>query len=241
MGAMSTGNEQDVNAGEPCVIITDRESGLMPVIEDVFSKSYHMLCRRHIDQNVLAKLTEMIKDEEAASRHLTLKKIWVEIERTPEIIDDSINMCGHHLRKSHGLPCSCDLITRFEHVLPIQLENISVFWRTLEIRGDISCSQSQDMDSEMRDLVSLLDQISIGPISKVKEMRHLAKRVLNSVLPEDPDLSTPSTFPFINAFPGFMYPFIENWKNHLCDGICGYQVVADFVFGDEKQWPEVRR
>ncbi|KAI5654311.1 hypothetical protein M9H77_31498 [Catharanthus roseus] len=35
---------------------------------DVFSKSYHMLCRRHIDQNVLAKLTEMIKDEEVATR-----------------------------------------------------------------------------------------------------------------------------------------------------------------------------
>ncbi|KAI5676670.1 hypothetical protein M9H77_07620 [Catharanthus roseus] len=44
----------------------DRESSLMPVIEELFSTAYHMLCRRHIDQNVLAKLTEMIKDEEVA-------------------------------------------------------------------------------------------------------------------------------------------------------------------------------
>ncbi|KAI5675857.1 hypothetical protein M9H77_06807 [Catharanthus roseus] len=41
--AMSTGNELVVNDGESLVIITDRESGLMPMIEDVFSKSYHML------------------------------------------------------------------------------------------------------------------------------------------------------------------------------------------------------
>ncbi|KAI5683329.1 hypothetical protein M9H77_04557 [Catharanthus roseus] len=33
--AMSTGNESIVNDGEPIVIITDRESGLMPVIEDM--------------------------------------------------------------------------------------------------------------------------------------------------------------------------------------------------------------
>ncbi|KAI5650440.1 hypothetical protein M9H77_36445 [Catharanthus roseus] len=41
--AMPTGNESIINYGEPIVIITDRESGLMPVIKDVFSKSYHML------------------------------------------------------------------------------------------------------------------------------------------------------------------------------------------------------
>ncbi|KAI5676841.1 hypothetical protein M9H77_07791 [Catharanthus roseus] len=33
----------------------------------------------------------------------------------------------------------------------------------------------------------------------------------------------------------------SNWKNVIGDGNYGYQVVADFVFGDEHQWPEVRR
>ncbi|KAI5682932.1 hypothetical protein M9H77_04160 [Catharanthus roseus] len=59
-------NDSAINEGEPIVVLTDRESGLMPVIDEVFSNSYHMLCRRHIDQNVLAKLTEMVKDEEVA-------------------------------------------------------------------------------------------------------------------------------------------------------------------------------
>ncbi|KAI5672003.1 hypothetical protein M9H77_12367 [Catharanthus roseus] len=48
-----------------------------------------------------------------------------------------------------------------------------------------------------------------------------------------------STFPYTNAFPAFIYPFISNWKNVISDGNCGYQVVADFVFGDEHQWPDV--
>ncbi|KAI5652959.1 hypothetical protein M9H77_30146 [Catharanthus roseus] len=39
-----------------------------------------------------------------------------------------------------------------------------------------------------------------------------------------------STFPYTNAFRTFIYPFINNWKN-----------VIDFVFGDEHQWPEIRR
>ncbi|KAI5683517.1 hypothetical protein M9H77_04745 [Catharanthus roseus] len=38
------GNEQDSSAHEPCVIIIDREIGLMLVIEEVFSTTYHMLC-----------------------------------------------------------------------------------------------------------------------------------------------------------------------------------------------------
>ncbi|KAI5658819.1 hypothetical protein M9H77_27612 [Catharanthus roseus] len=50
-----------------------------------------------------------------------------------------------------------------------------------------------------------------------------------------------STFPYTNAFSAFIYPFIRNWKDVIGDGNCGYQVVVDFVFGDEHQWPEVRR
>ncbi|KAI5675552.1 hypothetical protein M9H77_06502 [Catharanthus roseus] len=67
-----TENQEDVCDDEPKVIITDRESSLMPVIYYMFSIVYHMLFRRHIDQDVLAKLTELIKDEEAASRFVNV-------------------------------------------------------------------------------------------------------------------------------------------------------------------------
>ncbi|KAI5668052.1 hypothetical protein M9H77_17905 [Catharanthus roseus] len=49
------------------------------------------------------------------------------------------------------------------------------------------------------------------------------------------------TFPYTNAFPGFMYPFIENKKNVNGDGNYGNRVVADFVSRDEHQWHEVYR
>ncbi|KAI5650488.1 hypothetical protein M9H77_36493 [Catharanthus roseus] len=86
-------------------------------------------------KNVLTKLTELIKNEEVASRHLAFKKIWSEIMRAAGIYDDPKNKCGHYLRTSHGLSCACELITRFDHVLPIQLHDINAFWKTLEIGG----------------------------------------------------------------------------------------------------------
>ncbi|KAI5681065.1 hypothetical protein M9H77_02292 [Catharanthus roseus] len=49
-----------------------------------------------------------------------------------------------------------------------------------------------------------------------------------------------STFPYTNAFPAFIYPFISSWKNVIGDGNCGYRVVANFGFGDEHQWPELQ-
>ncbi|KAI5652541.1 hypothetical protein M9H77_29728 [Catharanthus roseus] len=52
-------------------------------------------------------------------------------------------------------------------------------------------------------------------------------------------LSPCSTFPYTNTFPAFIYPFISNWKNVIGDGNCSYRVVADFVFCDEHQWPEL--
>ncbi|KAI5676116.1 hypothetical protein M9H77_07066 [Catharanthus roseus] len=45
--------------------------------------------------------------------------------------------------------------------------------------------------------------------------------------------SPPVPFPFKNAFPGFTYQFIQNWKNVVGDGNCGFRVVSNFLFGDE--------
>ncbi|KAI5680795.1 hypothetical protein M9H77_02022 [Catharanthus roseus] len=152
-------------------------------------------------------------------------------------------------------------------------------------RVNIPSAQAQDMDSEMRDLASLLDQISTGPILKVKELRRIIKGVLkryksqaglvpvldqvsvlvlvlvhveradhherlgvgvegvavDEVVYSVIDPSTPSISSYINAFPGFVYQFIQNWKNVIGDGNCRFQVVANFVFRDENQWSEVHR
>ncbi|KAI5666436.1 hypothetical protein M9H77_16289 [Catharanthus roseus] len=63
---------------------TDRKTSLMPVIGHVFGTVYHMLCRKHIDQNVLAKLTKLTKDEEVASRSTVDIKASLEFSKTKE-------------------------------------------------------------------------------------------------------------------------------------------------------------
>ncbi|KAI5649726.1 hypothetical protein M9H77_35731 [Catharanthus roseus] len=101
--------------------------------------------------------------------HLALKKIWSEIPRAVGIYDDPKNKSQHYLRTSHCLSCSCELITRFDHVLSLQLSDIEAFWKILEIGGRYPSARRQDMDSKMRSLTNLLHQI----------------RVLSPVLSED--------------------------------------------------------
>ncbi|KAI5658696.1 hypothetical protein M9H77_27489 [Catharanthus roseus] len=91
---------------------------------------------------------------------LAFKKIWSNITRAAGIYDDPKNKCGYYLRTSHGLPCACELITRFDHVLPIQLYDIDAFWKTLKIGGRHPSARPQGMDSEMRSFTDLLHQIS---------------------------------------------------------------------------------
>jgi hypothetical protein len=40
---------------EPQSIVTDRELALINVFDDMFPRSYHILCRWHVMMNVLAK------------------------------------------------------------------------------------------------------------------------------------------------------------------------------------------
>ncbi|KAI5673931.1 hypothetical protein M9H77_14295 [Catharanthus roseus] len=96
----------------------------------------------------------------------------------------------------------------------------------------------------MHNLASLLDQISTCSISKVREMRRIMKGVLSLVLPEDPDRA-----PVLDPVSVLVRVHVEGADRHRhlrigdvdSDGNYGYRVVADFVFGDENQWPEVRR
>lgn len=43
----------------PNVVFTNREISLMPTIEEISNDSYHILCMRHIQSNVLSKLTPL--------------------------------------------------------------------------------------------------------------------------------------------------------------------------------------
>ncbi|KAI5658557.1 hypothetical protein M9H77_27350 [Catharanthus roseus] len=45
---------------------------------------------------------------------------------------------------------------------------------------------------------------------------------------------SPCPHSLIQMLSLFIYPFIENWKNMISDGNCGYRVVADYVFGEHQ-------
>ncbi|KAI5648222.1 hypothetical protein M9H77_34227 [Catharanthus roseus] len=110
---------------------------------------------KHIDHNVLAKLTEMVKDEEVAQRIWTSQVLHFGVETTNR--------------------------AESEH-------SVLKLWLSMyhEIGVDIPDLHERDMDSEIRDLTSMLEKISTGPISKVREVRHFIKGVICPVLPEDP-------------------------------------------------------
>ncbi|KAI5650419.1 hypothetical protein M9H77_36424 [Catharanthus roseus] len=243
-----------------------------------------------------------LKEKYAAKSNAILMNI------TREMVENPKNKCLHYLRKLHSLPCAYELVGRCQYLLPLQLEDVYIFWRKLEIGVNIPNVHKRDMDFEMCDLTLMLEEISMGPILKVREVRRLIKGVICPVLPENPCplLTTPSPlsrnrshkgmteaqfnqkgssgsgfgpsprgrgrpphsgrgrgggrnsgrsslssvvnpdspstpFPSNNAFLGFMYEFIQNWKNVVGDGNCGFRVVANFLFGDENQWLEIHR
>ncbi|KAI5667445.1 hypothetical protein M9H77_17298 [Catharanthus roseus] len=97
------------------------------------------------------------------------------------MVEELGSNCLHYLRKSHGLPCACELVHKCQYLIPIREEDVEIFWRKLEIGYDILEEHDRDMDSEIRDLTSLIHEISMGPISKVWEVRRLIKGRLESL------------------------------------------------------------
>ncbi|KAI5656547.1 hypothetical protein M9H77_25340 [Catharanthus roseus] len=325
---MSTENQQDVNDHEPKEIECSEEevaeqAGLLILL---FSTWLNPLAHKFVivwTKSVMHFGVETTK--RAESEHSVLK-LWL------STCYSDLDMVFLHIDsliegQIADIKASLEFSSTKEK---FNAKSNLILRMTLEIDSCHPLARHEDMDSEMRFLTDLLHQISTGPISKVREMRHLAKGILNPVLPEDlgmtltsppkvavtkgrnktnstkrdksycehlsiahqkiqklsrssfgsgsrygsgfglgscgrgrlpqglrgrgrgcshsrsslcsiVDPSPCSTFPYTNAFPPFIYPFIENWKNMTSDGNCVYRIVADYVFGGEHQWLEIRR
>ncbi|KAI5667535.1 hypothetical protein M9H77_17388 [Catharanthus roseus] len=128
-----------------------------------------------------AKSSAILKNLGNKVSHLALKKILDELKKAREMVEEPGSNCLHYLRKSHGLPCACECIHRCQYLIPIREEDVDIFWRRLEIGSNILEQHDRDIDSEMRDLTSLIQEISMGPISKVREVRCLIKGVISPV------------------------------------------------------------
>ena len=78
----------------PSVIVTDRELALMNAIERIFPDATHLLCRWHINKNVLAKCKKL----------LGTKDQW-----------DVFNSAWNMLMQSHDAPTMKERIERLCH------------------------------------------------------------------------------------------------------------------------------
>ncbi|KAI5669133.1 hypothetical protein M9H77_18986 [Catharanthus roseus] len=145
------------------------------------------------------------------------------------------------------------------------LQQIKHLYVTSAMSNGHSSIMSKDMGSEMRNLTSMLEEISTSPISKVQEVRLLIKGVICPVLPQDPcppltnPLETESQAvqglgreavqaqdPVRVHVEGVGHPVAvgvgaEDVTNVVGDGNCGFRVVSNFLFGDENDWAEIRR
>ncbi|KAI5675289.1 hypothetical protein M9H77_06239 [Catharanthus roseus] len=59
-----------------------------------------------------AKSNAILKNLSNKVSHLALKKIMDELKKAREMVEEPRSNCLHYLRKSHGLPCACELIHR---------------------------------------------------------------------------------------------------------------------------------
>ncbi|KAI5675538.1 hypothetical protein M9H77_06488 [Catharanthus roseus] len=117
-----------------------------------------------------AKSNPIVKNLSNKISHLGLKKIMDELKKARQMVEEPGSNFLHYLGKSHGLPCACEFVNRCQYFISIQEEGVDIFWKKLEIGSDIPEEHNRDIESEMRDLTSLLQEISDS--SKVLYIRY---------------------------------------------------------------------
>ncbi|KAI5648233.1 hypothetical protein M9H77_34238 [Catharanthus roseus] len=118
--------------------------------------------RRHIDQNMLVKLTEMVKDEEVVQRVWTSQVLHFGV-KTTKCAESEHSSFGFEEDMARDKESTRDgrRPGKCQYLIPIQLEDVYNFWRKLEIGADIPDVHERDMDSEIRDLTLMLEESSM--------------------------------------------------------------------------------
>ncbi|KAI5659367.1 hypothetical protein M9H77_28160 [Catharanthus roseus] len=235
---------------------SDRRSSTRQLLSCAMNRLRHTY-GRHIYQNVLAKLTEMVKDEGVSTQfvngtcnklinkidevecHRKLDGLKTKWQQRPDFIHYLFNtwlnplahkFCRHlflnidsliegqiakinkpleisKLKEKYGAKSNLILKNIGNITSHLALKKIWLEIKRahkivddpknkcgLKIGVDIPTVHERDVDSKMRDLTSMLEKISTGPVLKVREMRRLIKGVIGPVLPDNPyvPLITPS-------------------------------------------------
>ncbi|GER41794.1 ovarian tumour [Striga asiatica] len=120
----------------------------------------------------------VIKKRSKFSRKNELRKMWLRCDRGGEYkdigsIEITAETCGCQLRTSCGLPCAHELNFYMKEDLFIPLQEIDVFWRTLDI-PDPTVEEEDDVtcDAELeRFKKGFADQPKSGKVSFLRKLR----------------------------------------------------------------------
>ncbi|KAI5652625.1 hypothetical protein M9H77_29812 [Catharanthus roseus] len=196
-----------------------------------------MLCRRHIDQNVLAKLTEMVKDEEkyGAKSNPILKNLC---DKTSHL---GLKKIMDELKKARQMEISTGPISNFREVRrlikgvihPVLPDDPS---QPLSNPPETAVTKGRRKTNSTRRAKSHWEYVSIAH-------RKIGKSSSSS--------SGSNSSPHGRGRPPHSGRSRGRGRssgrsslstvNVVGDGNCGFRVVSNFLFGDENHWVGIHR
>ncbi|XP_021767685.1 uncharacterized protein LOC110732081 [Chenopodium quinoa] len=186
-------------------------------------------------------------------------------------IGTNAEACGCEMRNNYGLPCAHEMCELMNTYTPIDLLDVHIFWKTLDMEGrNFQEKQGLRQTSSQRidELVAMMKQYPPD------QQYFFANVMYNILFPESTNLKQPIYRPHKgrpkhnptkkdksgwehsekNATTGLKKKQNSNKdskqdadkksKGHINvrgDGHCGFRVIATFEYGDENKWLDVRR
>ncbi|KAH1203028.1 hypothetical protein GmHk_17G049364 [Glycine max] len=231
----------------PGVIVTDKDLTLMNAVKTVFPECTNLLCRFHIDKNVMAKFTLYKRLLGIVSRY-ALNQIVAEYKRV-HYAGKNPSGCGCVMRTTHGLSCACELSKYVLGTIP--LDSIHMFWRRLSF-SDQGLSEPQvTITEEMKTISKRFEELDVcGKVTLKSKLREIAYPDQNSMCPSPEKVNTNvkrsasssnqaiprRTMPMLDQFHPFIHDFIENIVDVKGDDNFRYRAIAALLDMGEDSW-----
>ncbi|KAJ1412039.1 OTU domain [Sesbania bispinosa] len=184
------------------------------VVEHRFNKPLYNELRGLVSRNALALIDE--------KQHIN----YVGIDNSA---------CGCTLRKTHGLPCACELARYVCMGNHIPITEVHTIWMRLTFNDEgidepwLGFSVRPECDEVIRRF-ELLDLT--GKVALKSKMREVAYPETTSMCPPPEKVK--------KKFPSTLHPFIVSVEDVEADGNCGYRAIAALLGFGEDSWLVIR-
>ncbi|XP_050207574.1 uncharacterized protein LOC126656996 [Mercurialis annua] len=115
--------------------------------------------------------------------HYCLDLVAKELRRMRELSCDVLVRCGCVLRTTHQIPCACELKAVIDAGVPISLDNIHSFWKTLVIGDGVETSEQADyaafQSEDHRYFCGVVEEVMSQDPSIVCDISHIINERLH--------------------------------------------------------------